>query len=221
MVLRRFHRDYAPAVRLDQVHMLHVGGNEHPLAGAHRVAGEALGRRLHPPERKERQRPGAGHLDHIDRSLERTVLRTVRIANRQMVEVARAFTVVDTPLRLVILDEPTSSLDAVIAQQLLAHVRRFVGAGHRGGGAVAAPPRLDRHAQRGEALRIDGPEVQRAAGRQVERRRGARGRAVEYACDIGACFSVARVGCCGDLPWSYVMQCGSSDADDTSTIDAD
>lgn len=51
------------------------------------------------------------------------------IANRQMVEVARAFTVVDTPLRLVILDEPTSSLDAVIAQQLLAHVRRFVGAG--------------------------------------------------------------------------------------------
>jgi ribose transport system ATP-binding protein len=51
------------------------------------------------------------------------------IANRQMVEVSRAFTVVDTPLRLVILDEPTSSLDAVIAQQLLAQVRRFVGAG--------------------------------------------------------------------------------------------
>jgi ribose transport system ATP-binding protein len=51
------------------------------------------------------------------------------IANRQMVEIARAFTVVDTPLRLVILDEPTSSLDAVIAQQLLRHVRRFVDAG--------------------------------------------------------------------------------------------
>lgn len=51
------------------------------------------------------------------------------IDNRQMVEIARAFTVVDTPLRLVILDEPTSSLDAVIAQQLLAYVRRFVDAG--------------------------------------------------------------------------------------------
>ena len=51
------------------------------------------------------------------------------IANRQMVEIARAFTVVDTPLRLVILDEPTSSLDAIIAQQLLRHVRRFVDAG--------------------------------------------------------------------------------------------
>ncbi|MCH8112909.1 MAG: sugar ABC transporter ATP-binding protein [Proteobacteria bacterium] len=51
------------------------------------------------------------------------------IDNRQMVEIARAFTVVDTPLRLVILDEPTSSLDAIIAQQMLAHVRRFVDAG--------------------------------------------------------------------------------------------
>lgn len=51
------------------------------------------------------------------------------IASRQMVETARAFTVVDTPLRLVILDEPTSSLDAIIAQQLLRHVRRFVDAG--------------------------------------------------------------------------------------------
>ncbi len=51
------------------------------------------------------------------------------ISKRQMVEIARAFTVVETPLRLVILDEPTSSLDAVIAQQLLGHVRRFVDAG--------------------------------------------------------------------------------------------
>lgn len=48
------------------------------------------------------------------------------IARRQMVEIARAFTQIDTPIRLVILDEPTSSLDAVIAQQLLDHVRRFV-----------------------------------------------------------------------------------------------
>ncbi len=51
------------------------------------------------------------------------------IARRQMVEIARAFTVTDTPIRLVILDEPTSSLDAVVADQLLGFVRRFVGTG--------------------------------------------------------------------------------------------
>ena len=45
------------------------------------------------------------------------------IGQRQMAEIARAFTVTDQPLRLVILDEPTSSLDAVTAQQLLAYVR--------------------------------------------------------------------------------------------------
>jgi ribose transport system ATP-binding protein len=46
------------------------------------------------------------------------------IGQRQMVEIARAFTVTDDPLNLVILDEPTSSLDAVTAGQLLAFVRR-------------------------------------------------------------------------------------------------
>ncbi len=51
------------------------------------------------------------------------------IGRRQMVEVARAFTVTDTPLRLVILDEPTSSLDAHTAGQLLSFVRRFVAQG--------------------------------------------------------------------------------------------
>jgi ribose transport system ATP-binding protein len=51
------------------------------------------------------------------------------IARRQMVEIARAFTVTDAPLRLVILDEPTSALDSHVAGQLLAFVRRFVGAG--------------------------------------------------------------------------------------------
>jgi ribose transport system ATP-binding protein len=54
------------------------------------------------------------------------------IARRQMVEIARAFTVTDAPVRLVILDEPTSSLDAVVARQLLDFVRRFVA----GGGGV-------------------------------------------------------------------------------------
>ncbi len=51
------------------------------------------------------------------------------IGRRQMVEIARAFTVTDTPVRLVILDEPTSSLDAVVAGHLLAFVRRFVADG--------------------------------------------------------------------------------------------
>lgn len=51
------------------------------------------------------------------------------IARRQMVEVARAFTVTSDPLRLVILDEPTSSLDAQAAGQLLAFVRRSVATG--------------------------------------------------------------------------------------------
>jgi ribose transport system ATP-binding protein len=51
------------------------------------------------------------------------------IARRQMVEVARAFTATDAPVRLVILDEPTSSLDAHTAGQLLAFMRRAVAAG--------------------------------------------------------------------------------------------
>lgn len=46
------------------------------------------------------------------------------IGKRQMAEIARAFTVTDGALRLVILDEPTSSLDAVTAQQLLTYVRK-------------------------------------------------------------------------------------------------
>ena len=51
------------------------------------------------------------------------------LGQRQMVEIARAFTVTDTPLHLVILDEPTSSLDAATAKQLLEFVRREVAKG--------------------------------------------------------------------------------------------
>jgi ribose transport system ATP-binding protein len=51
------------------------------------------------------------------------------IGKRQMIEVARAFTVTKDPLRLVILDEPTSSLDAHTAEQLLSFVRRVVAHG--------------------------------------------------------------------------------------------
>ena len=51
------------------------------------------------------------------------------LTQRQMVEIARAFTVVSDPVKLVILDEPTSSLDAHTAAQLLAFVGK---AGERG-----------------------------------------------------------------------------------------
>lgn len=54
---------------------------------------------------------------------------SLSIAKRQMVEIATAFSESDTRVRLVILDEPTSSLDASLATQLLAYVRRFVATG--------------------------------------------------------------------------------------------
>ena len=57
------------------------------------------------------------------------LVQDLTIGRRQMVEIARAFSVSDVPARLVILDEPTSSLDAHTAAQLLAHVRRSVEAG--------------------------------------------------------------------------------------------
>ncbi|MHA1566765.1 MAG: sugar ABC transporter ATP-binding protein [Alphaproteobacteria bacterium] len=59
----------------------------------------------------------------------RDIVGDLSIAKRQMVEIARAFSVTDAAADLVILDEPTSSLDAVVAQQLLTFVRRHVGAG--------------------------------------------------------------------------------------------
>jgi ribose transport system ATP-binding protein len=55
-----------------------------------------------------------------------TMVGDLAIGKRQMVEVARAFTITDAPLRLVILDEPTSSLDTHRATQLLSYVRRTI-----------------------------------------------------------------------------------------------
>jgi len=52
------------------------------------------------------------------------VVGDLSLTRRQMVEIARAFSVTDAPASLVILDEPTSSLDAVIAGQLLDYVRK-------------------------------------------------------------------------------------------------
>jgi ribose transport system ATP-binding protein len=62
----------------------------------------------------------------------RSTISTLSIAERQMVEIATAFSETDAKVKLVILDEPTSSLDASLAGQLLAYVREFVA----GGGAV-------------------------------------------------------------------------------------
>lgn len=60
------------------------------------------------------------------------VVGDLSIGKRQMVEIARAFTVTDEPLHLVILDEPTSSLDAVTAKQLLTFTRQVVAGGVSG-----------------------------------------------------------------------------------------
>jgi ribose transport system ATP-binding protein len=57
------------------------------------------------------------------------LVQDLSIGRKQMVEIARAFSVSEAPARLVILDEPTSSLDAHTAEQLLAHVRRSVASG--------------------------------------------------------------------------------------------
>ena len=57
------------------------------------------------------------------------VVGDLSIADRQMVEIARAFAVTETDVRVMILDEPTSSLDTVATERLLDHVRRYVSRG--------------------------------------------------------------------------------------------
>ncbi len=59
----------------------------------------------------------------------RATVGNLTIAERQMVEIAIAFADRDREPSLVILDEPTSSLDAAIAQQLLDHIKRFCAKG--------------------------------------------------------------------------------------------
>lgn len=54
----------------------------------------------------------------------RSKISDLPIAQRQMIEVARAFTVTDEPLRLVILDEPTSALGDAPARQLTDFIGR-------------------------------------------------------------------------------------------------
>lgn len=54
---------------------------------------------------------------------------TLSIAERQMIEIAIGFAPRGNEARLVILDEPTSSLDEGIADQLLKHIQQFCAAG--------------------------------------------------------------------------------------------
>lgn len=61
------------------------------------------------------------------------VVGDLSIGRRQMVEIARAFSHTGVPPAVVVLDEPTSSLDGHAAAGLLAWVRRFVA---EGGAAV-------------------------------------------------------------------------------------
>jgi ribose transport system ATP-binding protein len=83
------------------------------------------------------------------------------IGKRQMAEIARAFTVTDQPLRLVILDEPTSSLDAVTAQQLL----HYLGKEKAGGTGIVLISHL-----LGEILAVSDRIVVMKDGRTVAER---------------------------------------------------
>jgi ribose transport system ATP-binding protein len=62
------------------------------------------------------------------------------IGERQMIEIARAFTESDAPAKVVILDEPTSSLDATAAEQLLRHLAR---AASQGGACILITHKLN------------------------------------------------------------------------------
>jgi ribose transport system ATP-binding protein len=61
------------------------------------------------------------------------VVGDLSIAERQMVEIATAFSTNGSPVALVILDEPTSSLDASRAHQLIAYVKEYTA---RGGAVI-------------------------------------------------------------------------------------
>jgi ribose transport system ATP-binding protein len=67
------------------------------------------------------------------------VVGDLTLGQRQQVEIARAFTVTDVAARVIILDEPTSSLDVHAAQQLVAFLRAWVG---EGGAAILISHKL-------------------------------------------------------------------------------
>ncbi|WP_159012927.1 ATP-binding cassette domain-containing protein [Acidisoma sp. S159] len=70
----------------------------------------------------------------------RAKVEDLSLAERQMVEIARAYTDTDLPARFVILDEPTSSLGHEATAQLLRFIRR---AADRGVASILISHRLD------------------------------------------------------------------------------
>jgi ribose transport system ATP-binding protein len=66
----------------------------------------------------------AGHGISADTSVS-----DLTLTQRQMVEIACAFIELESPVQLLILDEPTSSLDAVTARQLTDYIRKRIAAG--------------------------------------------------------------------------------------------
>jgi ribose transport system ATP-binding protein len=71
--------------------------------------------------KKQLQEIFPGHAIDCDSTID-----DLSIAERQMVEIAISFAGTDKKPKLVILDEPTSSLDAGLAAQLMSYIRRFV-----------------------------------------------------------------------------------------------
>ncbi|WP_181706509.1 ATP-binding cassette domain-containing protein [Chthonobacter rhizosphaerae] len=102
------------------------------------------------------------------------------IGRRQMVEIARALSLSEGRLDLVILDEPTSSLDSMVSAQLLAFVRRFVAGG---GGVILISHLL------GEILGTADRVVVMRDGRVVDVRAAS---AHTHASLVGAMGNVAR-----------------------------
>jgi len=74
--------------------------------------------------RSQLQRIFPGHAIDCDSTVD-----DLSIAERQMVEIAISFAGLNQRPKLVILDEPTSSLDAGLAAQLMAYIRTFIGEG--------------------------------------------------------------------------------------------
>jgi ribose transport system ATP-binding protein len=123
-----------------------------------------------------RRRAGAALIDTLDRIFPGhglqpgDVVGDLPIGKRQAVEIARAFTPGRDPVELVILDEPTSSLDPLAARQLLAHLRAFVALGktcvlitHKLGEIFEATDRV--------VVMRDGQVVDTAATAQTDRAR--------------------------------------------------
>jgi len=90
-------------------------------------------------------------------------------AERQMVEIARAYTDADQPARFVILDEPTSSLGHEATAQLLRFIRRVA---DRGVGSILISHRLDEILAVCDRIvvMVDGEVVARCAAAGLTRR---------------------------------------------------